>query len=169
MKVLHVSLDEVKKVVFQVGRELYEDNLCVKTGTDRTNSRVKRCTFSLGVVNSGRDMAGARCLADSSLLGSGPRGGVRTPVACWHAHHDVLEELFFQFRHARVETRKANYTAENFMVVSYTTAFEDVAVAGSKPMRAMDLCDCGEMAWPFDEDEFDKDGLGLVRIPSGEK
>lgn len=150
MKVLHASLADVTDIVLDVGRELYGDNLRIRTGADRTNERVKRCTFSLGVHSSVRGAPGARSSADIMLCGGGANGGMRVTVACWHAHFDVIDEIFARYPHAIVDSLKASYRADNFMAVAYTTAFEDVGARYGKSALIKDLCECGEEAWPFD-------------------
>lgn len=152
MKVLGASLSEVKFLVGRVSRELYEDNIFVYRGLDRCkrteNDRLLfRCTFSLGVRDSHVGKPAVMKLRND------PNSVMGRLVACWHAHHDVIEELM-EFRDSIVvQTSRATYRSENFAAMSYVTAFENL---GTKlyPIRAKDLCECGSAGWPFESDWY---------------
>lgn len=152
MKVLGASLVEVEFLVASVSRELYDGNLFVSRGVDRCkraddNRLLLRCTFSLGVRDNHMGKPAVMRLRND------PGAMMGRLVACWHAHHDVIEELM-EFRSSVVvQTARATYHAENFAAISYITAFENVGTK-NLPRRAKDLCECGPGAWPFEGDWY---------------
>lgn len=153
MKVLGVTLAEAKVLVSMVSVLLYERNLVVLRGVDRSKrdedgKLVARCSFSLGVVSGKRGMPGAACIPNTgSRRGDGPRGRESRSIACWHAHHDVIEELLDYRDWVVVQTARATYRAESFVGVARASAFENLGTRES-PERAKDLCECGSDGWP---------------------
>lgn len=147
MKVIGLRLIDVEMIVRDVGQQLFEGNLRVLSGRDRSKGGMYRATFSLGVWNSHRDFFGTRCL-DMLSHGSGPHGRARTFVACWHAHFYVIESMLGSRPPGvvTVQTSKATYEIDNYVDVAYTTAF-----SMSGDTLAYKLCECDDDMWPFDD------------------
>lgn len=150
MKVIGLNLQEVERIVRLVSSDLFNDNLRVLTGRDRSKGKVPRCTFTLGVWNSGRGELGTRCL-NMLATGSGPHGKARTFTACWHAHFYVIEGMV----NCRppgvvtVQTSKATYDRDNYLDVGYASAFMST---GTGDAIAYQLCECDDNMWPFEDD-----------------
>ena len=70
--------------------------------------------------------------------------GRRLRAACWHAHRDVLHELFTQVPNAKVITAMATYIGMDGFNdwFAMTGAVNSGSLA--EPRRYDDLCDCEE-------------------------
>jgi hypothetical protein len=143
VKIFGESLSVVLQAVEDVSDEHYDGNVIAVSYADRSNERAKRCSLALGVIDDRGPGARFKSHRRERVAGE-----IRSGNACWHAHFDILDELFFVNRPIRVDTAKAKYTSSNFVDVSYSTATEIVCADGR---RMVDLCACGEDAWPFDE------------------
>jgi hypothetical protein len=73
--------------------------------------------------------------------GHRPEGRRRTISACWHAHYNVLAELFARFPAARVVTKIATCTAPTFSDRALETSYLNVG-SNLFPATASDCCEC---------------------------
>lgn len=148
MKVIGLRLIDVEMLVREVGKLLFNGNLRVLSGRDRSKGGVPRCTFSLGVWNSSRYRMGTRAL-DMNTVGAGPHGKAKTFTACWHAHFYVIEAMISSRPPGvvSVQTSKASYGHRDYLDVAYDSAF--VSSCGA---LAYQLCECGDDMWPFDDE-----------------
>ncbi len=144
MFVYGVSLTDVYRVVRDVAGKLYDDNITVRTGEDRSNRAGPRATFTLRASDT--TGCGAKGSASAFGKGTGPNGRRRTISACWHAHYDVLAELFARFPSARVVTAIATYTAPTFRERALATAYLNVG-SDLHPVTAPDCCECDHTAY----------------------
>ncbi|MEU0509298.1 hypothetical protein [Amycolatopsis sp. NPDC006125] len=167
MFVYGVSLADIHSVVRDVSSALYDGNITVRTGEDRSNRVGPRATFTLRTTDTAG--SGAKGSASAFGKGTGPNGRRRTISACWHAHYDALAELFARFPAARVVTAIATYTAPTFRERALATARLNV---GSQlyPVTAPDCCECDHTDYV---DTFDQvAGTGYVDAsdwrPSGD-
>ncbi|MCE7011714.1 hypothetical protein LWC34_54215 [Kibdelosporangium philippinense] len=152
MFVYGVSFSDVQSVVRDVSDSLYDGNLTVRTGADRSNRAGPRATFTLRTLDSAG--TGAKGSASWSGSGTGPKGRRRTISACWHAHYDVLAELFARFPHARVVTAIATYTAPTFHDRALATASLNVGCQ-LWPVTAPECCECDHSAYTYRVDSPD--------------
>ena len=138
MFVYGVSLADVECVVRDVSGALYDGNFVIRTGADRSNRAGPRATFTLRAIDTAG--CGSKGSASSFAKGTEPRGRRRTISACWHAHYDVLAELFTRFPGARVVTAIATYTGQTFRDCALATAAINM---GSRafPVTAPDCCE----------------------------
>lgn len=152
MFVYGVSLTDVYRVVRDVSNDLYDGNITVRTGEDRSNRAGSRATFTLRTTDTAG--CGAKASASAFGKGTGPNGRRRTISACWHAHYDVLAELFARFPAARVVTAIATYTAPTFRVRALATAYLNI---GSQlhPVTAPNCCACDHTNYVDDFDHAD--------------
>ena len=141
MKVIGLNKSEAFSVVGSVSKKLYSSNLTV-SGTDRSNSRRKRCTFSVSYVGSKLPGMGLRIHKDDLLPSN---------YACWHAHYDVLDALFRDYPNAIVETKWAVYSSSTFDSVSLASAYQMRGKVDGMAIYPTDLCFCPPSAWPFEE------------------
>jgi hypothetical protein len=139
MFVYGVSLADIHRVVRDVSSTLYDGNVTVRTGEDRSNRAGPRATFTLRATDT--TGSGAKGSASAFGKGTGPNGRRRTISACWHAHYGVLAELFARFPSARVVTAIATYTAPTFRARALATAYLNVGSELS-PVTAPDCCEC---------------------------
>lgn len=149
MFVYGVSFIHVYRVVRDVSSALYDGNISVRTGEDRTNGAGPRATFTLRAHDT--TGPGAKGSASAFGKGTGPKGRRRTISACWHTHYDVLAELFARFPAARVVTKIATYTAPTFRDRALETSHLNV---GSElfPVIAPDCCECDHTDYVNDFD-----------------
>lgn len=149
MFVYGVPFTDVQSVVCDVSSALYDGNVTLRTGEDRSNRAGPRATFTLRTIDTAG--LGAKGSASAFGKGTGPKGRRRTIAACWHAHYDVLAELFARFPVARVVTAIATYTAPTFRDRALATSHIDV---GSQlfPVTAPDCCECDHADYV---DDFD--------------
>lgn len=149
MFVYGVPYTDVHNVVRDVSSSLYDGNIIVRTGEDRSNRAGARATFTLRTTDTAGP--GAKGSASAFGKGTGPKGRRRTISACWHAHYDVLAELFARFPAARVVTAIATYTAPTFRDRALETSYLNV---GSQlfPVTAPDCCECDHADYV---DDFD--------------
>ena len=139
MFVYGLSLADVECVVRDVSNALYDGNIVIRTGADRSNQAGPRATFTLRASDTAG--CGSKGSASSFGKGTGPRGRRRTISACWHAHYDVLAELFIRFPSARVVTAIATYTGRTFRERALATARINVG-SQAFPVTAPDCCEC---------------------------
>lgn len=152
MFVYGVSLIDIHRVVRDVSSALYDGNIAVRTGEDRSNRAGPRATFTLRATDTAG--CGAKGSASAFGKGTGPNGRRRTISACWHAHYDVLAELFGRFPAARVVTAIATYTALTFRDRALATAYLNI---GSQlcPVTAPDCCECDHSEYVGTSDYVD--------------
>lgn len=134
MRSRQVNAYQWQAIVAKVSHQLYKDNLIVHPN------------------------AASLRLSVASSRGPGARrshSGRRMASACWHAHRDVLAELFEQYPHAKVVTAMATYDGK----ARFELLFEDTGMrnAGSAmaPVRYQDLCDCEDSTVLDDQDRLD--------------
>lgn len=146
MKVYGASAYDVDTVVSEVSRARYDGNLILKSVADCSNSRGARATFTLRVVDSHAGRPGA--IGIPGHPGHGPRGlKRRSNAACWHAHWDVIEELFRRFPDARVTSGfrlrdvAVQYTAATFRETALATAHLNVR-SWDEPTTMPMCCEC---------------------------
>lgn len=147
MMVYGVSESDINEIVRAVSRELYRDNVIVKSSRDRSTSRGPRASFTLRVLDSGARAPGA--IGDPRHTGHGPYGMRRNSLrACWHAHWDVIEELFRRFPDARVvagywklDDKPVTYTAGTFRETALRTAHLNIG-SQLQPMTMPECCEC---------------------------
>jgi hypothetical protein len=167
MFVYGVSLTDVHRVVRDVSGALYDGNITVRTGEDRSNRAGPRATFTLRATDT--TGCGAKASASAFGKGTGPNGRRRTISACWHAHYDVLAELFDRFPSARVVTAIATYTAPTFRERALATAYLNV---GSQlyPVTAPDCCECDHTDYVDTVNHVDRTGYADRSdwMPSGD-
>jgi hypothetical protein len=108
-------------IVAKVSAELYEGNIIVHPN------------------------AASLRLSVASSRGPGARrshSGRRMAAACWHAHRDVLRELFEQYPDATVRTALATYKGkggfEDWFEMTGATNIGSIA----EPLRMDEACDC---------------------------
>lgn len=146
MKVYGASADDVNTVIRDVSRDLYDDNLIVKSCEDRGNSRGPRAIFTLQVLDSHAGRPGA--IGVPGRTGNGPHGMKRrSNSACWHAHWDVIEELLRRYPDARVTSGfrlrdvAVQYTAATFRETALATAHLNVHTWAG-PTTMPECCEC---------------------------
>jgi hypothetical protein len=167
MFVYGVSLTDIHRVVRDVASTLYDGNITVRTDEDRSNRAGHRATFTLRATDTAG--SGAKGSASAFGKGTGPNGRRRTISACWHAHYDVLAQLFGRFPDARVVTAIATYAAPTFRERALATAYLNV---GSQlcPVSAPDCCECDHSEYVDTFDYVDRTGYvnDSDRMPSGD-
>lgn len=127
MKVIGATAAQVGDVVREVSRRLYDGNVVIKSLSDKSNRRGGRATFTIRTVDSRAGRRGA--VGNPSRTGTGPHGYGRRIGACWHAHWDVIEELFRRHPDAQVRSgglpidgKDLVYTAATFRERALVTA-----------------------------------------------
>jgi hypothetical protein len=121
MRSREVNSYAFEAIVVKVSHELYEGNIIVHPN------------------------AASLRLSVASSRGPGARrshSGRRMAAACWHAHRDVLRELFSQYPHATVRTALATYRGregfEDWFEMTGATNVGSIA----EPQRMDEACDC---------------------------
>ena len=130
MFVWGVTPIQLAKIVRIVSAKLYKKNIIFKNGPEMVNS--KKLTFALTVKRS--DQPGGRRTAT----------GRKVAAACWHAHRDVMQELFNQFPKARIKSSMADHCGkEEFENNFPETAWINIG-SEIQPCYLNDACECEE-------------------------
>lgn len=146
MKVYGVCASDVYDVIHAVSHNHYDGNLVAKSCEDRGNGKGPRAIFTLQVIDSHRGRPGA--IGVPRHTGNGPHGMKRrSNAACWHAHWDVIEELFTRFPNARVTS---GFRLRDVAVVYKADTFRDTALATAHlnvgswdyPITMPQCCEC---------------------------
>ena len=97
MKLYGVPISTLRKAVRDVSDKNYEGNITFKRVVEVVGRRSYRVDFTLTVCQS------------SKPGGRRSSGGRRIAAACWHAHRDVMTEIFRLFPSAKIITAMATY------------------------------------------------------------
>lgn len=137
MKVWGISTTlELTKIINTVSKKYYKRNLMF----NRLEYNGKTIQFTLKV----KDSKGPGHRRGLKFLGfdRGYQLGKRLSSACWHAHRDVMKELFKQFPGARLKSMHADYRGHVDFLFHYEET-GDINIGGSLfPVRFQDACDC---------------------------
>lgn len=146
MKVYGASVRDIETVVADVSRRAYDGNLIIRTSADHSNRRGPRAAFTLRVLDSTAGRPGA--IGNARYPGNGPNGYRRNGLsACWHAHWDVIEELFRRFPKAwvrsglRLDNKSVVYRAATFRDMALRTAHVNLGTA-YEPVTMPQCCEC---------------------------
>lgn len=126
MKLYGVTKSQLEAIMARVSRRQYKGNL------EFTHLEEKRnhCQFTLRVKDS--HSKGART----------GRMGRHMISACWHAHRDLMREIFAQFPTAKLVSMQARYDGS----VGFNQKFEATGYKniGSlrEPLEYRQACDC---------------------------
>jgi len=128
MKLYKVSIDDLISIVGLVSVRSYSGNVIFKTGpTQATRNCVNftlraKSSFDKGARRSHR--------------------GRKMFAACWHAHRDVMQELFKQFPQARLQSALADYRgAADFFETFDATGASNIG-SNAHPVRIDTACNC---------------------------
>jgi hypothetical protein len=96
----------------------------------------------------------------------------RTVVACWHAHADIMLELFERFPRATLRSALSTYRGrDDFLAKSEDTYWRNVGSLMS-PVSFGDLCECTDTgpvtAYSHAGTRHDAERIGYVLMPSGD-
>ena len=130
MFVWGVTPTQLAKIVRTVSAKLYKGNIIFKSGPEMVNT--KKMTFALTVKRS--DQPGGR---------RSPSGR-KVAAACWHAHRDIMQELFNQFPEARLKSMMADYRGKDEFEDNFPeTAWVNIG-SEAQPCYSGDACECEE-------------------------
>lgn len=127
MKLFTVPTDALAVIVRKVSAQNYAGNILIKS-----LARVSRnaITFTLTV-------------RDSNAPGSRrSKTGRRIAAACWHAHRDIMAEIFSQYPDARLVSQLADYKNRVDFLASFPGTGATNLGSIAKPMRADTACNC---------------------------
>jgi hypothetical protein len=134
-----VSFGELGSIVHYVSAQVYGGNVNLSSDSrPLLSKRARRVRWTLRVQDSRGP--GARQSLSWSRTPDGERR--RTVAACWHAHADIMLELFEQFPRATLRSVVATYGGrDDYLAKSEGTYWRN---AGSlmSPVFFGDLCDC---------------------------
>ena len=139
MFVFDVHIDDIKDIVATVSKEGYDGNIIIKSIEDKTNRNGFRTTFNI-TVQSSRDK-GSKVKVYS---------GRRISAACWHAHRDVLKELFERFPNARVQSgrlAKIEYNGKDDFYNKFPSTGYINMGSQAFPEQVREQCDCSDWGY----------------------
>lgn len=129
MKLRGMCVTDLRFIVERISTNKYSDNLICDAG-DLGTKRVPGTNFTLAVRSS---------------FGPGARrsgSGRRMPKACWHAHRDVMVDIFTLAPDARLTSALADYRGlEDFLAAFPHTAHTNVG-SQMQPAEIGSLCEC---------------------------
>jgi hypothetical protein len=136
MKV-NLSTDQVREVIETVSTRDYHGNLRANRLDDASNSRTVWTEFTIRCVSS-------KGSGHKVSLSAMPFNGKERHLtaACWHAHRDVMKELFARYPNAKLSSAMAKYDGRaDFLANFEATGYANI---GSQmfPVQARDSCDC---------------------------
>ena len=130
MKVKNVTADQVRDVVEFISAELYNNELIFDREPETHGVRVVWVHFTLRTVN-GRSTGARRT-----------HTGRRLAKACWHAHRDVMAELFDLYPNAELHTMLASYHDKwDFRAKFPQTGFNNIGSV-AQPLAMQNACEC---------------------------
>lgn len=142
MIIYGVSGGDVYRVVGNVSRTEYAGNLQCRYIQDMSTAKRDAARFTLRVA----DSYGVGARSSASQSGRGPQGGRAMPVACWHAHYDVLDALTILAveRGISPRIRSALYSSDSRESWLRNARMSAQLNIGSLfvPATAIECCDC---------------------------
>lgn len=134
---VNLSTEQVRDVIDYVSRTGYNNNLIPNRLDDASNSRTVWTEFTIRCVSS-------KEVGHKVSLSSMPYNGKerRLTAACWHAHRDVMKELFQRYPEARLKSGFASYDGQDdFLERVEDTGGINVGSA-AYPVQVRESCDC---------------------------
>lgn len=136
MKV-NLSTEQVREIIETVSKRDYDGNLIPNRLDDASNSRTVWTEFTIR-CRSSRD-AGHKVSLSSMPFNGKER---RLTAACWHAHRDVMQELFERYPDAKLTSGFAKYNGrEDFLATVESTGYLNIGSLAF-PVQARESCDC---------------------------
>lgn len=126
MKLIGIPSEELKQIVLLVSQAKYDGNLQFNNFDPQKNFT----NFTLRVANS--KGKGARRSAK----------GDRTVAACWHAHKDVMEEIFQRHPGCRLITALATYNGADDFYNKFENTHNYNCGSQFCPVSIGDCCEC---------------------------
>jgi len=135
MKIDGLTLAEFQEIVGKVSDEVYDGNVILTA--DSCDGSGLSCTARIRA--SDPDGPGSRRSSN----------GRRQAAACWHAHRDVIHEVFERFPATRIVTGMAVYRGMFEFLKNYPGTADQNIGSERNPAYMPDLCECGSaIAWP---------------------
>lgn len=127
MKIKGITEQDLINAVETASNDHYDGNVIFKRTPDRKGNFLN---FTLTVRNS------------RELGGRISHSGRRIAAACWHAHRDVMREIFDRAPDAILVTALARYEGRDDFERKYRATGEQNIGSMVQPMSMINACDC---------------------------
>ena len=127
MKVKGITEYDLRAIVHTVSCEMYEENLIFKREPERRGNFL----FFTLTVRKSADAGGRRS-----------HTGRRIAAACWHAHRDVMKEIFANNPDALLVTALARYEGRDDFNDKFEATGDTNIGSMVQPLSMAEACDC---------------------------
>ena len=129
MKIKGIRIEQLINTVLDIGYEHYANNILFKRWPDRTGNFLN---FTLTVRKSAN--AGGRRSAT----------GRKVAAACWHAHRDIMAELFRINPQALLVTALTRYDGAADFYETFESTGDGNIGSIAQPLAMRDACECDD-------------------------